>query len=217
MQGRSALEMMEKMKAGIEHQAKQTAEDIKKKAQEDASRLLQKKVYNEKAKIKTDNKQTKKQILSQKSVQVSVAKGKQQMKILKIRNEAIDKALQKAEGKLRDVAASNQYKDILYKLCLEGLLALREKYVEIAVRKCDADEINNNIPKLKDDYHQKTDLDVDIKLSDYVVPDDCIGGCVLIAQEGKIQISNTLMDRLHLACKDLYPEIRKIFLSAKAN
>ena len=217
MQGRSALEMMEKMKAGIEHQAKQTAEDIKKKADEEASRLLQKKVYNEKAKIKEDNKQTKKQILSQKSVQVSVAKGKQQMKILKIRNEAIDKALKKAEERLQKTAASAEYKGILFNLCLEGLLALREKVVEIAVRKCDADEIKNNIQKLKDEYHQKTDLDVELTLSDYVVPDECIGGCVLISQEGKIQISNTLMDRLHLACKDLYPEIRKIFLSEKAN
>ena len=137
------------------------------------------------------------------------------MKLLKIRDQAIEKALHQAEEKLKQTVNSPKYNEILYGLCLEGLLCLREQEVEIAVRKSDQDFVKQNIQKLTEDYHQKTDLNVKISLSDYIVPDDCIGGCVLISQEGKIQISNTLLDRLHLACKDLYPQIRKIFLDSE--
>lgn len=212
MQAQSAIEMINKMKAGIEHQAKTNADTIREQARQDSDRLKTRTVYNAKAKIKEDNIITKKGIRAKKSVQLSVVNGKQRMKLLEIRNAAIDKAIEKAQDKLSEIAKKPEYKDILYNLCLEGLLSLCEPEVQIAVRECDAELVKGDIKKLEEDYNKRTEKEVKVSLSDYVVPNECIGGCVLSAQEGKIQISNTLMDRLHLACKDLYPEIRSIFL-----
>ena len=212
MQAQSAIEMINKMKAGIEHQAKTNADTIREQARQDSDRLKTRTVYNAKAKIKEDNIITKKGIRAKKSVQLSVVNGKQRMKLLEIRNAAIDKAIEKAQDKLSEIAKKPEYKDILYNLCLEGLLSLCEPEVQIAVRECDAELVKGDIKKLEEDYNKRTEKEVKVSLSDYVVPNECIGGCVLSAQEGKIQISNTLMDRLHLSCKDLYPKIRNIFL-----
>ncbi|OHS94411.1 hypothetical protein TRFO_39397 [Tritrichomonas foetus] len=213
MNNNYAAEMIKKMKASIAHQAETNAEQIRNVAKEDADRIKTRQLYQARMKIKEENKLRKKQIRAQKSVQLSIANGQQRMKVLKIRDEAVNSAMEKAAEQLKEYVKKPEYADLLYKLCLQGILSLNENSVEIAVTAADAQIFNSKKNDIASGYKERTQKDVQITLSSYVLPDEAIGGCVVIAKEGKIQLSNTLMDRLSLSCKDLYPKIREIFFN----
>ena len=161
---------------------------------------------------------------NKKAVQLSIQNGIQRMKVLKVRDEAVQQSMKIAEEKLKNHVKSSSYPDLLRKLCIQSLLSIREKKVQFAVTAADSKIFENQKNAIVEGYKQKlqeleaksddddSNDDIEISLSDYVLPEAAIGGCVAIAQEGTIQCSNTLMDRLVLSCKDLYPAIRKIFL-----
>ena len=44
---------------------------------------------------------------------------------------------------------------------------------------------------------------------------NCAGGVVLVAQKGKIRVSNVLNDRLRLAYEGMLPRIRRLILGEK--
>jgi V-type H+-transporting ATPase subunit E len=214
MQGGHAVDLMTKMKASINHQAKTTAEQIREQAAQDADRLKTRAVYQARMKIKDENKLKKKQIRSQKSVRLSIVNGSQRMKVLQIRDDAVNKAMEAAADKLKKFVTTPEYRSLLEKLCLQGLMNLSEPHVQIAVRAADRNLVPGLLGGLASAYKAKTGNEVRVELAEYVVPDACIGGCVLIAKEGRIQCSNTLMDRLSLSCKDLFPQIRKVLFGA---
>jgi vacuolar-type H+-ATPase subunit E/Vma4 len=210
--GRTNRDLIEKMKASIRHQATTNAVQIREQATQDADRMKTRTVYQAKLKIKDENKLKKKQVRSQKSVRLSVVNGGERMKILCIRDEAVNRSVDIAAERLREFAQGPSYPKLLNDLVLQALIALGDADVAVAVKASDQDVIRQALPALTSAAKEKLALpEVTVKLSDYVLPDAAIGGCVLIAKGGKIQCSNTLMDRLMLACKDLYPEINRIF------
>jgi vacuolar-type H+-ATPase subunit E/Vma4 len=163
-------------------------------------------------KIKDENKLKKKHIRSQKSVRLSVVNGGQRMKILDIRDKAVNRAVDLAVDRLRTFATGPGYPQLLSDLVLQGLVALGETEVAIAVTAADQGALRTALPAVQGRAAEKLNVPaVALSVSAYVLPDAAIGGCVLIAKGGKIQCSNTLMDRLVLACKDLYPQINKVF------
>jgi vacuolar-type H+-ATPase subunit E/Vma4 len=204
-------DMITKMKASIQHQANTTAEEIKRAAESDAQHIKVREVNKARLKIDNDTKREEKTILESKSVQLSIATGIQRMKVLEIRNDAVNDSLKIAEANLRQYIGTPKYKTTLHDLCLQGLIALMEPKVAIAVTRADQEALSSMLGDLKTLFTQKTEKPVEVSVSDYALPDAAIGGCVLIAKDGKIQCSNTLMDRLMLSCQELYPKIRQVF------
>lgn len=215
MQGKSTTELINKMKTSIQHQAETTVREIQRQAEQDADRLRVHTVYQERTKIVDASRLERKRILSQKSVSLSTETGKQRMKLLNMRNEAVDAAMELSKKDLVEFVGKPEYKTLLRDLCVQGLLSLMEEEVAVAVTARDKDVAKGLLGEIAKEYTARTKKDVKVTLSDYTLPDPAIGGCVLIAKEGKIQCSNTLMDRLALACKDLYPRIREIFFKEK--
>ena len=215
MQGKSTTELINKMKTSIQHQAETTVREIQRQAEQDADRLRVHTVYQERTKIVDASRLERKRILSQKSVSLSTETGKQRMKLLNMRNEAVDAAMELSKKDLVEFVGKPEYKALLRDLCVQGLLSLMETEVAVAVTARDKDVAKALLGEIAKEYTARTKKDVKVTLSDYTLPEAAIGGCVLIAKEGKIQCSNTLMDRLALACKDLYPRIREIFFKEK--
>lgn len=215
-----AAEMINKMKASILYQAETTARSIQKNAESDASSNKSEKIYRARLKIEDEVHIKEKEIRAKKSVELSIAKQNARMEELKIKDKAVQEAVLRAEERLRQYVNDPEYKTLLHNLIFQGLKTLLESKVEIAVKQADAELVNNDIENLKsqlEEYINSNDSlpklqKIDLSVSSYVLPDACIGGCVLICHEGKIQYSNTLEDRLQLACHDLYPQIRKIFI-----
>ena len=226
MNSKSAQEMIKKMVDSIHHQAETNCKQIRALAEESANQIRTKTKYNACGKIDDDMELKQKLTQNKKAVQLSIQNGIQRMKVLKVREEAVDQSMKIAEEKLKKHVKSSEYPELLKKLCVQSLISIREKKVQFAVTAADAKIFENQKNAIVEIYKQKLeefktndkdDEDIEISLSDYVLPDAAIGGCVAIAQEGTIQCSNTLMDRLVLSCKDLYPQIRKIFLDEDAD
>ncbi|KAH0785847.1 V-type proton ATPase subunit E [Histomonas meleagridis] len=213
MKPNTTADMIKKMEDSIQHEAENKAKSIKTQAAQDADRFKTSTIYRAKLKLKDEKALRQKQIIAQKSVQLSLINGNQRMSILQIRDEAVHKAMDMAVKKLEEISKSSEYRDLLFKLCLQGLLSLLEPKVELAVKQADQELLEGMLDELSQEYSKRTEKEIEVSLSSYVVSDKCIGGVVLIAKEGQIQCSNTLADRLHLACKDLYPQINKIFNS----
>ena len=203
--------MIKKMIASIMYQAKNEADRLEKLANEDADRQRNSYVNAQKTKLEEEVKNQTKAIKNQKSIKLSIANGKFKMKVLKVKDEAVNMAMTKAQERLNEFVKTSEYPDLLYKLILQSLLILREPVVDIAVVKDDGQKVQARLDEIASDYKKRTQSDIQLSVSDYVLPPAAIGGCVAIAKEGKIQCSNTLMDRLDLSCKDLYPKIRAIF------
>lgn len=214
MQAGSAntTDLINKMKASIIHQAETTAQEITDQGSVEIDRYRVKMWNQARTTIENDTELETKRIKEQRSVKLSVVKGRQHMKMLKARDEAVNEAMKIAEGNLIEFAKKPEYTKLLHDLCLQGLMSLMEKEVSLAVTANDKDKLNGMLGQLSSDFKSKTNQDVALSVSDYVLPDAAIGGVVLIVKDGKIQCSNTLMDRLVLSCKELYPELRKIFL-----
>ncbi|KAK8895088.1 hypothetical protein M9Y10_023530 [Tritrichomonas musculus] len=226
MNSKYAQEMIKKMVESIHHQAETNVKQIQASAEESANQIKTKTFYNSCGKIDEDMALKQKLTANNKAVQLSIENGKQRMKILKVREEAVDQSMKIAEEKLKKFVKTPEYSELLSKLCAQSLLAMDEEKVEFAVTAADAKIFENQKDNIIELYKQKApkpnksksddddddEVKIDISLSSYVLPDAAIGGCVAIAKEGTLQCSNTLMDRLVLSCKDLYPQIRQIFL-----
>lgn len=226
MNSKSAQEMIKKMVDSIHHQAETNCKQIRALAEESANQIRTKTKYNACGKIDDDMELKQKLTQNKKAVKLSIQNGIQRMKILKVREEAVDQSMKIAEEKLKKFVKTPEYSELLSKLCAQSLLAMDEEKVEFAVTAADAKIFENQKDNIIELYKQKApkpnksksddddddEVKIDISLSSYVLPDAAIGGCVAIAKEGTLQCSNTLMDRLVLSCKDLYPQIRQIFL-----
>lgn len=227
MNSKTAADMIKKMKESIEHQAQTNKAQIEQDAEEQATSLRNKLVNNARTKIEEDELFSRKQIHDQLAVQLSIVNSVQKMKVLKARDEALNKAMIKAQESLRQYVKSPEYPDLLCNICVQSLLNLGEPNVEFALTENDGpifDSKKNDILNLykekvaarnterKNSSKSGNEISIEISRSSYVLPDAAIGGCVAIAKEGTIQCSNTFMDRLTLSCTDLYPRIKDILL-----
>ena len=148
--------MIKKMQDSIEHEAENKAKMIQDKAQNDANQIRTSQVYKAKIKIKENKVLRKKQIIEQKSVQLSIVNGAQRMSLLKIRDESVQKAMKMAEEKLTKIAASDDYKELLLKLCVQSLMLLNEEKVELAVKNADQDLIKGMLHDIENEYNKLT-------------------------------------------------------------
>ena len=79
----------------------------------------------------------------------------------------------------------------------------------IRVREKDQRLIQSILPKVNEEYKNISGKDVSAKIdSETFLPVETCGGIELLAQRGKIKISNTLESRLELIASQLVPEIR---------
>lgn len=89
------------------------------------------------------------------------------------------------------------------------LLQLLEPAVTVRVREVDQNLVKGVVENCISVYKSNTGKDVVLKLdSESFLPVDSVGGIELLANRGRIKISNTLEARLDLIAQQLVPEIR---------
>lgn len=84
-----------------------------------------------------------------------------------------------------------------------------EANVLIRIREKDQTLIETVLDDVSEEYRKISGKDVLLKIdTEAFLPADTCGGIELLAQKGKIKISNTLESRLELISSQLVPEIR---------
>lgn len=198
------------MKAFIEKEAQEKAKEIKLKADEEYEIEKASIVRSETAAIDSSYEQKLKKASLAQQITKSTIANKTRLRVLATKEEVLTEIFDAAEAQLQKITANKgEYKPILTGLIEEGLLALLEDKVSIRVREADVGVAKEAAEDAAKAYEEKTKTAVEVTIdeSEYLSK-DIAGGVVVINGTGKIEVNNTLEERLKLLSEEALPGIR---------
>jgi len=151
-----------------------------------------------------------KQVELQKKIQQSNMLNAARLRVLKAREDHVASVLEESKRRLGEITKDRAvYKKILSCLITQGLLQLLEQNVLLRCRQADLSIVEEVVGSAVEQYREKTGKDCNAKVDqEAFLSANICGGVDLIAQKGKIKISNTLESRLDMIAKQMVPEIR---------
>ncbi|XP_076304523.1 V-type proton ATPase subunit E-like isoform X1 [Tachypleus tridentatus] len=193
--------------------------DVKKQAEEEFNIEKGHLVQDQRVKIMQYYEKKEKQIKLQKKIQSSNMLNQARLKVLKAREDHIRNVLDEARKHLGDLTRDqSQYQKILHRLIVQALLQMLEKEVIIFCRQQDFIVVQNSVTPALEEYCKTTSMDCKVVVDpENFLPSDMCGGVELIAQRGKIKISNTLEKRLEMISQKLLPDIRTALFGNNSN
>lgn len=199
------------MKAFIEKEAQEKAKEIKLKADEEYEIEKASIVRSETAAIDSNYEQKVKKASLAQQITKSTIGNKTRLRALATKEEVLNDIFDAAKEKLKSISAKKgEYKPILAKLIEEGLLALLEEKVIVKVREADVKLAKEAAEDAAKGFKEKAKFEnVDIEVSETeFLNKDIAGGVVLTNVSGKIEVDNTLEERLKLLSEEALPGIR---------
>lgn len=200
---------LQKMQAFIKKEAEEKAKEIELKAQQEYEIEKTGLVRNETSAI--DNNiasRMKKAALKQQIVKSTIA-NKMRLKVLGTREEVLDSIFEKTKAELKQISSKKEeYKPVLHSLVLESLLKLLEPSAIIKVRETDVEIIESLVDDVAKEYEEKTGKPIKIELSSSYLNKDIAGGVIVSNGNGRIEVDNTLEERLKLLSEESLPAIR---------
>lgn len=151
----------------------------------------------------------KKASLTQQIAKSTIA-NKTRLKVLSTREKVLDDIFDEAEKQLKEISKDkSKYKPVLTGLIEEGLLSLLEKSVTVKVRKSDVEIAKEAIQEAAKNFEEKAKFPVEVNVDEEnYLNDDIAGGVILVNGTGKIELDNTLEERLKLLSEESLPAIR---------
>lgn len=151
----------------------------------------------------------KKASLTQQIAKSTIA-NKTRLKVLSTREKVLDDIFDEAEKQLKEISKDkSKYKPVLTGLIEEGLLSLLEKSVTVKVRKSDVEIAKEAIQEAAKNFEEKAKFPVEVSVDEEnYLNDDIAGGVILVNGTGKIELDNTLEERLKLLSEESLPAIR---------
>jgi len=208
------------MMAFIEQEANETAEEIDAKAEEEFNIEKGRLVQQQRIKIMEYYERKEKQVELQKKIQQSSMLNAARLRVLKSREDHVGNILDEGKRRLGEITKDrNIYKRLINSLITQGLLQLLETFVLIRCRQNDLALVEEVIGTAIDDYKQQTGKDkIEVKVDQEIfLPPNMCGGIDLIAQKGRIKISNTLETRLDMIAQQMVPEFRTSLFGRNPN
>lgn len=208
---------LRKMTAFIRQEALEKAKEIQIKADEEFAIEKSKLVREETSAIdKTYEKKFKQAAMSQQITRSTLA-NKTRLKLLGARQELLDELFERVRSSMTDVVTKDQekHRGVLKNLMLEGVYALNEDKIHVRAREGDYDVLQNAIGEVKSEYKDvaKREVEIDIDEKDALAQSSA-GGVRILNGNGKIDVNNTLEERLRLLQIDALPTVRNMLFGA---
>jgi len=156
---------MSKMVRFIQQEAREKANEIMAKAQEEFSIEKGTLVQQEKTKIITAYERKMKQVEVQRKIQYSNRLNQSRLKILQARDQVVESIFQEARSRLTQIVSSPNYKSLLSKLVLQALFLCMEAKVTIVARKQDVAAVQAVIPEAVNLYKQALGKSTEVTVS----------------------------------------------------
>jgi len=205
---------IDQMMAFIDQEAKEKAEEIDAKAEEEFNIEKGRLVQQQRLKILEYYERKEKQVELQKKIQSSNMLNQARLKVLKHRDDHVASVLEEAKVQLGSVTKDKKkYMEILQQLLTQGMCQLLENAVLVRCRQADQSLVESIIPASTSEYKAKVNKDCQVKLdTENWISADRTGGLEILAQKGRIKVDNTLEARLEMISQQLLPSIRgKLF------
>lgn len=198
------------MKAFIEKEAQEKAREIKLKADEEYEIEKASIVRSETAAIDATYEQKFKKASLAQQITKSTIGNKTRLRILSTKDEVLNEIFDAAKAKLSSISSNKgEYRPAFIGLIEEGLLALMEDEVSLRVREEDLSLAKEAIEEAAKNYEATTKDSIKINIvEDDFLSKDCAGGVIVINKDGKIEVNNTLDERLKLLSQEALPGLR---------
>lgn len=201
---------LNKMQQFIRKEAEEKAREIELKANQEYEIEKTSIVRSETANIDANSADKLKKANLKQQITKSTIANKTRLKVLTQRQESLNEIFdQTKEALVKITKNKQQYKPIMHSLILEGLLKLLEESAIVRVTAQDRQLATELIAALTKEYKEITKRDVNIIVdSDNVLSTEDIGGAIVTDAAGKIELNNTLQERLKLLSEEALPAIR---------
>ncbi|ODQ56823.1 hypothetical protein WICANDRAFT_86262 [Wickerhamomyces anomalus NRRL Y-366-8] len=201
---------LKKMESFIKKEADEKAKEIQLKADEEYEIEKANIVRSETSAIDALYEQKLKKASLTQQIAKSTIANKTRLKVLSTREKVLDDIFDEAEKQLKEISKDkSKYKPVLTGLIEEGLLSLLEKSVTVKVRKSDVEIAKEAIQEAAKNFEEKAKFPVEVNVDEEnYLNDDIAGGVILVNGTGKIELDNTLEERLKLLSEESLPAIR---------
>ncbi|KAG8528729.1 V-ATPase V1 sector subunit E [Bacidia gigantensis] len=212
-------EELKKMTAFIRQEALEKAREIQIKADEEFAIEKSKLVRQETASIDSAYAKKHKQASMSQQVTRSTLANKTRLKVLGRGQELLDDLFEKVRNELSSASKdASKYEEMCRGLVLEGLYALNENKVALRARQQDFKTVKSAAESAKQEYTENIGGKVEIILDEKnPLPESSAGGVFIIGGSGKIDINNTLEERLKLSETDALPLVRRTLFGQNEN
>ncbi|ANB13953.1 H(+)-transporting V1 sector ATPase subunit E [Sugiyamaella lignohabitans] len=211
---------LQKMVEFIKKEADEKAKEIELKANEEYEIDKATVVRSETASIDHLYERKYKQSELSQQIAKSTIANQIRLKVLRAKEDALSEILEEAAQKLKTVANDKaKYETVLDGLIQEGLFALMDDKISLRVREADVGLVEKAIPSAIKAFEEKTShtgTQVSID-KDNFLPKDSAGGVIIVNSTGKIDVDNTLEERLKLLSETSLPQIRLALFGASAS
>eukprot|EP00933_Yihiella_yeosuensis_P073628 TRINITY_DN82340_c0_g1_i1.p1 TRINITY_DN82340_c0_g1~~TRINITY_DN82340_c0_g1_i1.p1 ORF type:complete len:234 (-),score=76.75 TRINITY_DN82340_c0_g1_i1:461-1162(-) len=231
MDSKEAEKQIQQMRDFILAEAKDKANEIQKKGEEEFSIEVHKMITEQKEKVRQGYERKSKQIETQYAIAKSMAINKQRLEKIKERQEVMHKVADDVRLQLaQEMKNQDACKKFVTQLILQGLIMLLENEVTVRCRQSDVGIVQACLGEAASLYSQtiktksgatkavKLTIDNQKFLPPAPVPGkdapSCLGGVQLFCQGNKISIDNTIDTRLSLVMEQAKPAIRSLLFPA---
>ncbi|KAF2131156.1 ATPase, V1/A1 complex, subunit E [Dothidotthia symphoricarpi CBS 119687] len=210
---------LKKMTAFIRQEAMEKANEIRLKADEEFAIEKSKLVRQETASIDSSYEKKFKQAAMSQQITRSTVSNKTRLRILSARQELLDRLFEDAQKKLGDASKDkDQYQTVLKNFILEGAYAMNEDKLQLKVREADKDVATKALEDAQSEYKSKLSKDVSITIDESdPLPAESAGGVMVVGTGGRIDINNTLEERLRLLETQALPSMRVTLFGENEN
>lgn len=222
MDDKEAEKQIQQMVNFILNEAKETAENLTQKANEDFNIEKLKLVQQMKERVRQDIAKRKKAEETQKAIMKSSAINRARLKKIEARQWCIEALRDNVGERLQETSKSEQkYKQIIADLIVQGALKLMEDEISVKCRAADANLVRSCLDAASSNYgnlvKKVSGSSAKLKLSlhkENLAP-TCLGGVVLFCRGGTISVDNTLDTRLQLLMDNDRPALRNMLFPSK--
>jgi V-type H+-transporting ATPase subunit E len=207
---------LQKMVEFIKKEADEKAKEIELKADEEYEIDKANVVRSETAAIDHQYERKYKQSELSQQIAKSTIANQIRLKVLGAKEDALSEIFEEAAQLLKTVSKDvKKYQAVLQGLIEEGLYALMDESVTVRVREADASLAEKVAPEAAKSFSEKAGKEVKITIdkSEYL-PAESSGGVMILNSTGKIDVNNTLEERLKLLSDTALPQIRLALFGA---
>jgi len=210
---------LQKMTAFIKQEAQEKAREIQIKADEEFAIEKSRLVRSETAIIDSQYERKHKQAELSQQIARSNVTNKTRLKVLAVRQELLDSIFEDARRNLSQISSNkDSYLKVLEGLILEGAYALSESEIAIKAREADRDLAKKAANGATKAYKEKTGRDINITVDDRdSVSAGSAGGVFIVGGNGRIDINNTLEERLNILQEEALPAVRQTLFGPSQN
>ena len=200
---------LNKMQAFIRKEAEEKVKEIQLKADQEYEIEKSSIVRTETSNIDSNFEDKLKKASLKQQISKSTIANKMRLKVLSTMEQALDEIFESTKIDLSKLAnKQQQYKPVLHSLILEAALRLLEPKIVVKVKQCDEKLASSLFEDVAKEYKEVSSKDLEITLSDSNLNQDVAGGVVVTNAAAKIEVDNTLEERLKLLSEEALPAIR---------